>query len=197
MASAGFLIDDVLRRVRDPQGTATSRAQVLDLLDRCQVLIVRQTGIRMRDRSTTTVDSKLIYKVDTRDFWDRPNILRIADIYNADTNKRLSKCRWTQLVQAGGTQWWRVTSSLGPTTWAPLGTNYYFLYPASDSNLVNLTIREQQAPTTLDAESVELDLPLEHIPALLDLVEALVLFHMRGDSLTSAVDLLEASHGQS
>jgi len=190
MATAGVLIDDILRRVRDPQGAATSRAQVLDLLDRCQIVVVRQTGTLIRDRTVTFPSAKLIHKIDTA------AVLRIVDIYNASTDKRLSRMRWSALVQVN-TRWWRETNTAGPTSWAPLGSNYFLIYPGLGLVSFQYTLREQLRPAELTAEEVELELPTEHHHILVDLVEALVLLRSREDSLKEALDLLEAAHGQS
>jgi hypothetical protein len=150
---------------------------------------VRHTRTLLRDRNITLVDSKHVYPI------DRNESLGLADIYNAGTNKRLSRMRWASMVQIS-TQWWRTTATTGPTSWAPLGTNYFVLYPAASSTAVTLTLREQQRPAKLNAESDTLELPFEHHPKLLDLVEAILLLRHREDSLVPALDLLEASYGE-
>lgn len=190
MAAASELVTEVLHRVRDPGGQATTRAQVLDLLDRCQIALVRHTGTLIEDRTGVTIDlTQHVFPIDTT------TVLRIVDIYNTSDNKRLSRMRWSQLVQVD-TKWWRTSAVTGPTSWAPLGTNYYILYPAASIVSLNYTFREQVFPTTLTAESVDLDIPTEHHHKLVDLVEALLLLRNREDTLVPALDLLEGVYGK-
>lgn len=179
MALAGDLIDDILLRVRDTNASGTSRSDVLDLIDRCQVLVARETGALIQERTVTGKADTLIYEVDT-------NVtLRIIDVFVGD--KRLSAIRWPgfALIDRG---WWRDTHEDGPDSWAPIGTNYFLIHPGFDAVGTDLTVREQRRPTFLSSENLEIEIPSEHQPRLLDLVEALLYLRHRDTALASVLE---------
>lgn len=188
MAMVGPLIDDVLRRVRDPQASATSRATVRDLFDRAQVLFVRWTGTLIRERSFVLTPERLLYDLDPAD------TLRILEVTRDSDAKRLYPVRWNQLFHQQGSLWWRTFTAGGPVVWAHVGTRHFAVFPAPTVALgnVTVTIRDQRRPTALTADSVDLDLDSDFHPALLDFVEALLLLRMREPALVQALPQTEA-----
>ena len=73
---AGQLVSDLLRRVRDPQGTAHPRPVVLDLLNRAQPVFIRSTGTHLFERDFPVVATRLIYEIDAT------ATLRVADLFD-------------------------------------------------------------------------------------------------------------------
>lgn len=183
MATAGQLVSEVLRRTRDEQASATSRATVRDLLDRSQVLLVRHYSAIIQQRTFTSTANQLVYDVDAS------AVLRIVDVYIA--NVRLSPVRWPSLFAQEGPLWWRRIATTRPRVWAHLGTRHFIMYPASIATFT-VTIREVIRPIALSADSVDVELPSEFHPALLDLTEALVLLRRREPTLVSALEQVKA-----
>lgn len=178
MSACGELVDEVLRRVRDPQGTANPRATVRNLLDRAQVLFVRATTTLIIETPVTAFADQLLYTIDPQ------QVLRILDIFNAD--RRLWPVRWPQMFNQLGPLWWRQVSTSGPTVWCPLSTIHYAIYPGFEAD-DTLTLRVQQRPATLDTDDVPMDIPNEFYPRVVDFTEALVLLRQRDPVLAAAV----------
>lgn len=186
MAVAGDLVSDLARRVRDPQNTAHTRATVRDILDRAQVLLVRYYGVLIRERVFTHTVSRCLYELDPAD------TLRILDIFLDTTEKRLFPVQWPQLFHQAGPLWWRTTVDGDPTTWAYVGTKHFVIWPAPFDTAVDVIIREQHRPAALTADTVTIELPDEHVPALMDLAEALILLRGRDAALAEALPQVQA-----
>ncbi len=188
MAAAGFLVSDLLRRVRDPQGTAHPRATVLDFLDRAQILFVRSTLTLIRERSFVVTPQRQLYDLDPFD------VLRILEVTRASNAKRLYPVRWSQLYHQLGPRWWRAELATGPFVWAHVGVHHVAFHPAPTvaSGNITLTIRDQKRPTPLTAEDVEVELDSDYHPAMLDFVEALLLMRGRDVALKESLAQAEA-----
>lgn len=182
MSACGELVDELLRRVRDPQGTAHPRWIVRDLLDRAQVLYVRQTGILIQERDQQLFAHQLVYTIDPQ------QTLRILDLYYI--TRRLWPIRWPQMVAQRGQTWWRGSSAAGPRVWAPLGTTHFVVYPAPTSNMT-ISVREQYRPAALTSDTVDMQIPNEFFPRILDLVETLLLLRQRDPALPEAMKRLD------
>ena len=190
MPTAGQLVSDLQRRVRDPSGTAHPTSVVLDLLDRAQLLFVRAKGVLVRTRSFTATQFRLLYDLDPND------TLRILDISSNLTGKRLLPVQWDQLVFQAGPTWWRTFDDNGPTTWAPVGTRLFALFPGANLSAgVTLTIRDQRRPVALTATQSLVELPDEYLPLLLDFMEALLLLRGRDAALTASLADVESLAG--
>jgi len=187
MALADQLVDDLLRRVRDQQGSTHPRATVRDLLDRAQVLYVRHTGTLIRERTFTATPTRALYPLDPTD------TLRIVDIFVTDTQERLWPVHWQQLVHQFGQLWWRTQRATGPTTWANVGTTLFALWPAPTiaGGDIDLTIRDQRRPAALGDDTVEIELPAEYHPAMLDFCETVLLLRGRDAALAEALPAIE------
>jgi len=167
----------VLERVRDPEGVATTINQVYDLIDRVQVLLVRGLGLMARDRTFSSEPDQTLYPVDPDE------TLQILDLFQGAVNRRLSPCRWAQMIQVRR-DWWRYSILDGevPETmqvWAPVGTSLLVMWPPSDTFAEIVTVREQQRPAMVTEASSVLDLPDEHLPLLQDIVEVLLLLRTK------------------
>jgi hypothetical protein len=185
---AGPLIDDLLRRVRDPQGSAHPRATVRDLLDRSQILFVKWTGTLIRERAFTVTPLRALYDLDPTD------TLRILEITRDSNAKRLYPLRWQQLFHQFGPLWWRNSIATGPYVWAHVGTRHFAVHPAPTvlGGSVAVTIRDQRRPAALTADTVELELDADFHPPLLDFVEALLLLRGRDAALVESLAQTEA-----
>lgn len=188
MAAAGFLVSDLLRRVRDPQGTAHPRNTVRDLLDRAQILFVRSSVTLIRTRSFVVTPQRQLYDLDPTD------VLRILEVTRASNSKRLYQVKWPQLFQQLGPLWWRNELATGPFVWANVGTRHVAFHPAPTvlAGNITLTIRDQKRPTPLTADDVELELDSDYHPPLLDFVEALLLMRGRDAALKESLPQAEA-----
>lgn len=180
-------IDQLLRRVRDPQGSAHLRDTVRNLLDRAQVLYVRKTMSLIQQRNVAATAERCLYELDPL------ASLRILDIFVAASQKRLWPVRWSNMFHQFGPAWWREATATGvPQVWAPVGTVHYIVWPPPTIGPVTLTIREQRRPTPLGNETIELELPDENIPELLDFVEAVLVLRGRDAALPAAMTQVEA-----
>ena len=181
MSACGTLADELLRRVRDPQATAHPRTIVRNLLDRAQVLFIRATGTVIIERDITITQDRLVYDLDPQ------TTLRILDCFFV--TRRLWPIRWGQQTGQGGPVWWRASSAGGPRVWSPLGTTHFIIYPAPTAS-VTLTLRVQLRPDTLSADDVEMQIPTEFFPRLLDFVEAMLLLRQRDPALPECMKRL-------
>lgn len=179
---ATTVIDRALARARDPGGRAHARADVLDVLERCQILLFRGLGLGIAERSIVTLANQLVFPVST------PSQLRMVDVYWQ--GRRCSPARWTQMIYARRDWYGHTVSTLTEAyqCWAPLGTENFLCWPPYDQ-ADNLTIREIVDPTTpVDDSVTNLDTPDEHIPRLTNMVELILL--MRGRDMGQAQLLL-------
>lgn len=184
MTACGELVSELLTRVRDPQGTATPRAVVRDLLQRAQILFVRSTGTLIREYTLSITPERLVYD------YDAQTGLGVLDLFLA--NKRLWPVRWPQMYAQRGASWWRGVSDAGPRVWAPLGTTHLLIYPAvsEDTGALNVTVRDQQRPADLGDDTVEMELPDQYFPRLLDFVEVSLYVRQRDPALDDAMQRL-------
>jgi len=172
--TATGVITEVLNRVRETNPTAPrsiTRPEVLSLLTSVQLALVRGLGLLIRERNVATGAGQILFPVVTA------NVLRTVDVYHL--NVRLSPARWTQLIHARR-DWYthEVTSALAYQCWAPLGTENFLAYPAF-TGVSTLVVKEQQVPAAPVDDNSNIDLPDEHVPQLLRLLEMLLLIRIR------------------
>ncbi len=181
MATAENIIDEVLLRVRDASGDATTRAQVLDLVDRVQLIVVRATGSLINDRTQSTNVEQALYALDS------DAVMRVVDCFHS--NRRLSPSRWSKFIQTQ-IDWWRHQETTDPgrfNVWAQVGVSYLLLWPPDTTSKPDIVVREQQMPTRLAAEATALDLPEQYHDTVRNIVEALVLLRVRDLDAAEAV----------
>jgi hypothetical protein len=182
MATAGDIIDEVLVRARDTtSGDATTRAQVLDLVDRVQLIVVRATGSLINDRNLSAVAEQALYDLDPDD------TLRVVDVFDNNA-RRFSPSRWSKFIQTR-IDWWRhqETTTAHFQVWAQAGVSKLILWPPDTTATPTLVVREQQMPTRLAVEGTALDLPEQYHDTVRNIVEALILLRMRDLDAAEAV----------
>jgi len=171
VAIAADLISEVLTRVRDPNGTAHSRQFVLRMVTEAQRLVNAETRALLGE-AVVTVDS-------TNSLLDITGLLptdciRVETIRDGlrDITKAPS---WRTLAQAD--RRWRYTKGSIVSAWAPIGPMRVALYPALTTP-TDLTLVFTRRPPAL-TESTPIDLPEPLQPALVNLVEQILLCRHR------------------
>lgn len=163
--TAGPLVDTVLRRVRDPQGSAHSRSLVRWLLSLAQQ--IANGGLRsvLSTVSFTTAPLQQIYSMTAL----VPSAIRIVAVREGDRN--LAPVAWGELSQVD--RHWSRRVGDRYEVWAPIGRDLFVLHPAQPSSAtVVLVVAKLTNSLTVDTSVVEL--PDDAQPVMLDLTEALL-----------------------
>ena len=176
--AASTLVDTVLQRVRDPQGSATPRAMVRTFLSEAQRFINGATEEVDFQVTFTTQPYQQVYPI-TPSFLDpatgQPVCLRIVDI-RQDTRNLVMVENWHVLAQTDR-QWFRKVG-VRHEVWTAIGRDLLVVHPAMKDagtitvNCVKLTLPFQNDQTLAD-------LPDDLLPLLLDLTETFVSLRMR------------------
>jgi hypothetical protein len=168
----GQVVDNVLQRVRDPNGTAHSRAFVLKLLTEVQRLINADSRAVLGE-ADITVDGET-------PFLDVTGLLgtaciRIETLRDGlrDVTKATS---WREIAQADRRFLKRTGGIID--VWAPIGPMRCLLYPAPDHDTV-LTAIYTKLTTPFVDETVGVELPDPLVPALVNLTEQILLCRQR------------------
>ena len=101
---AGTLIDVALRRTRDPQGAANSRAFTRSMLSQAQRFINSQLRAVLESKTLTTNPYKLLYPIKAL----LPAAVRIEGVKVGD--KDLIMTPWDSLMYAED-GWWRAVGN--------------------------------------------------------------------------------------
>lgn len=168
--TAGTLVDTVLQRVRDPQGSAHTRAFVRDVLTKTQQLVNVATKSVTTSVTLTTDPWLGWYPV----FASFPTAGRIIAV--RDAGRDLVEVPWRSLAQTSHT-WLR---DVGPRheAFAVIGRDLLVVYPTVD-RAVTLTLVAASAPAALDSDDDVPALPPDVIPLWLDVAVAVLLARSR------------------
>lgn len=172
--TSGSLATVVSRRVRDPNNTAHPAVDVRNLFTHAQRIINTHTeGILQASSLAITAGTALIDFSATIPLVDKLLSIRKDNI-------ELPMVPWESLQHANPT--WLAARGT-PEVWAPIGRTMFALYPAPD-RAISMTLVGTKTTASLTSSATTTDLPDRHMPALLNLVEQLLL--MRQRLLTSA-----------
>ena len=163
-------ISDILARVRDPSATAHSRALVRELLSEAQRLV--NGGLRsvIDSASLTTSAGRQVYAIEAA----LGSALRITGV--RDAGRDLVPVDWRCLDMARRDWWRRVAPQ--HQVFSLVGRDLLLLHPAKDADST-VTVFYVKKTAAFTAETDRTELPDGGDPALLDLVEALLLLRGR------------------
>lgn len=167
--TAAEATDLLLRRVRDPAGIGTTRAQVRQLLTAVQPAVVLATDVRTRT-SWTPTPGVCVHPLTAIG----SDVLRVEAVWAGDQS--VLPMPFAALAQTDR-GWLRRLGSV-PHSWAALGRTLLVLYPGPDA-AVSLTVTYTAMPPAIDSETTLLALREDRVPLLLDLVEAALLLRSR------------------
>lgn len=184
--TAGSLISEVLRRVRDPNGTAHGRTFVLSLLDSLQVFVNAQTAALLGE-ATVTVSGP--YGLLNIALLLPTTCVRVEAI--RDGTRDLPRAdSWRVLAQAD--RGWLGRPGSRPETWCRIGPSWAAIYPVP-ADPFDLTLVFVRKPVTLTTEAVTVELPAPLIPALVTLAEEVLLLRQR---LFPSMQVAQSRFGQ-
>lgn len=165
------LIDEVARRMRDTSNTAYPRATVLNILNRVQDAINVRLGL-VHATATFATSNTALYSTSTI----ASNYAYPVQMFDAE-GRELDLVPFDRLTQQDD-RWLRLRGQR-PEFFSPIGRELLAVGPVPFS-ASTLTLRYIKHPTALaDAGAPLWDLPDEHKPLLLDLVEAVLLLRAR------------------
>lgn len=169
--TAGDLVDILLLRVRDPDATAHSRTFVRRVLAECQRLVNAETRAVLAEVPITVDQTNTILDVQRLLPW----AIRIETI--RDGIRDIPRCRsWRELAQADRL-WLRRTGGR-VQTWCHFTPARVLLYPAP-ADPVSLTFVYTLRTNDFTTDAVELQLPVNLEPAILNLAEQILLVRQR------------------
>lgn len=184
--TAGVLVDELLRRVRDPQATGLSREQALFVLSHAQRVTNAALAQVLSKETITLEPRRLIYQVSELPFGE--HCVRPVAVKAGSTT--IPPCPWRSLGQTNR-RWFRAVGM--PRLWSMIGRDLLVIYPAHGRRLdveitfVKLTdmlINEDQTP----------ELPDETYTVILDLAEGWV--QIRNRLFSSAYAALGRAYGR-
>lgn len=168
--AAGTLIDAVLQRVRDPQGSAHSRVLVRSLISQAQRFVNARIRSVLETATLTTDPRRLFYPIAV----SFPGAIRIETVRSE--GRDLTKCDW-QTLQWVDPGWFR---SIGNRfeTWSVIGRDLLVVYPAK-ATTSSVDVVYTKLTTELSTESTATEISDDDLPGVLDLVEAILSLKQR------------------
>jgi len=167
---AGPLVDQVLERIRDPQGSITSRDFVRARISDAQRML--------NAKYAWTLDSATLVTEPKRIFYPLTNLLpeasRVRFIQQGDRNLVMAPWSTWFGMRRG---WQRV---VGPAfvQWSPVGRDMIVLWPSMLTS-ESLTVLAARLTDALDADDDEMEAPDDALAAVVDLATALALLKAR------------------
>lgn len=167
---AGTLVDTVLRRVRDPGGTAHGRTFTRELVSDLQRHVNGATKAVVTTATLTLNPRQQVYGINGL----LPDCLRIE--YVRDAGRDVPMVPWRSIGQADR-HWSRRTGSR-PNAWATCGRDLLIITPGMEETRT-VTVVYTTLTTALAADMDATELPDQRLPAVLDLAEAILLMRHR------------------
>ncbi len=171
MATAsGVLVTEVLRRVRDEEGSGHSRSFTLEIISHAQRLINRFTGSVTEEGTLTLQPKKLVYDL-TGSF---PEALRVVSVtYRGEelTSTNL------QFLRNADMHWPR---SIGgePRVFSQAGLDLLIIYPVP-AEPDSATVTYIKDTGLIPGEDQDMSLPDHALPLISDLSTAILLIRQR------------------
>lgn len=161
----GPIVDQLLRRARDPEGLATNRDQIHTLLTHTQRYVTLKNHAVVSVLPYTLVKRRVVYDIGELS----PDISQVVGVRL--NGEDLTQTAWRALVRQNR-EWLRATSAT-PDTWALLGRNLLVIYPGITQAVA---VEIVYIPTTPIVDHPDNDLALtdEHVNELLDCTEGLL-----------------------
>jgi hypothetical protein len=162
MADSSALIDELSRRLRDPNNTRHSRALVNTVLTQCQRVVNLHFADVVVSASFTPTSGRTLYRTSEI----AANVARIAAVRQEDRD--LHEVPWPSLVHSDA-RWYR---RIGPRheLFARIGGSLFALYPAVAVPAA-VSIDYVSVPADLADTTGDVVIDTELLPLLLDLGE--------------------------
>jgi hypothetical protein len=168
--AAGVLTDTLLRRVRDTQGLAHSRAFTRSILTHAQRLVNAQQRLVLTEETLATVPRRLLYPIAAL----LPLSLRVE--YVREDGRDIPPTTLTTLATTRP-GWSRQVGDFFQA-WAPVGRDLLVVWP-SKTIASSVTVVSTKLTTDLATEGTLTEVPDEALPAVLDVAELLLLLKSR------------------
>lgn len=162
---AKTLIDVVLRRVRDPQGSAHSRDLVRSLLSHSQRMLNAVLGSATETVTLNTEAQRKFYPISAL----VPTSARVLAV--REGGRDLREIGWLGFAQAD--RYW--TRRLGSRflEFSTIGRDLLVIHPAKDE-ASSVSVIAASLTTELSSEDTEVEVPVDDVPAVLSLAEAVL-----------------------
>ncbi len=173
VTTAGALRAAAQRRVRDTDGTAHSDTIVLDLLSHCQRAVNAKNKSVLGTTTKTLLRNQPLIHIQSS---LNDNILRIERVQYQ--GRDLERVQWTSLAHHNP-RWFRLTDRI-PRVWDVIGRDLFLVWPSPPIGVtvtVDVTYTKSTVDLTTDGDSLEVD--EQHSPAILTLMEQLLLMRQR------------------
>lgn len=177
MSTAGAEISTLSVRVRDPQLTAITEPEWLQLLSRSQAAWNAATMRTVASYTLTLEPFAPCYPINAL----IPDCIRILSVHDGD--HELHRVRADSLKHTSPT--WLRDQSTDPEEWTLLGRDLLIIYPAVDT-AHTLTITYVQHTPDLAALTDELAIPEHDLPGFRDFTEAIACLKLRQLKLMEA-----------
>lgn len=171
---ASSLTTAIARRIRDPNNGAHTATDIRTLLTHAQRIINSHTNALLAEESATQTAGTVILSTANLTSVDRVNTVRYE-------GRDLDLVPWESLKLHDPT--WLTTLGATPRVWAPIGRMLFAVWPGALADRT-LTIVGPKITAALSSAGTATEIRDQHMPAILNLVEQLLL--MRHRLFTSA-----------
>ena len=185
---AGSLVSTVLRRIRDPQASATSYDLARAILSDCQRLVNAGLNRVVTTGTLTTEPFRLFYPLDG--LFDPVTVPPIRVLSVTEGNRDLTETTVKALNQYD-LKWFRHLADRFEA-WAPVGRSMIVIFPAKrETSSVVITYTKATNDLVNDAEVTEL--PDRDLADALDLTEIILSARLRDfKTIKSVIDRVTA-----
>ena len=164
------MIDIISRRVRDPNNTATPRADVLTIIDHVQRAFAVMFDIVVDSASFNTSANQLVYQLSSV----LPEAAKMLYLYDGD--RQLTFVPYPQLQTIDGGWFRRIGQQ--HQAWSMVGRDQLIVYPATVT-VTSLTATYVKITDTLASEASPVEIAEDELPLLFDFAELLLLAKSR------------------
>lgn len=169
--TASTATDTVLRRVRDPNGLAHSRAFARARLSDCERFINAVLGLFVDNNTLTTNPYQCVYGINGL----LPNATRVMAV--REGGRDLAKLQDLNQLKLLDSNWTQTLGNRGEA-WTMVGRDLLVLYPATNQPKT-YTIIYAKLTTMLGGELDKFDIADEYVDRVVTLCEAVLLLRQR------------------
>lgn len=173
--TVGSLRTAILRRIRDPNGTAHAAADVRTILSAAQRMVNAKTRALINSVTLNRVARRPLIAVNAA---VSASLLRVESVQ--DSKRELQHIAWPSLGHHDPF-WFRRTAP-SATVWSNVGHDLLLVWPAIPAANASEGLLATGTAITTDLsgnDSIVTDLPDQHMPAVLDIAEQLLLLRQR------------------
>lgn len=171
---AGSLRTAVLRRIRDPNGTAHATTDVLIVLSAAQRLVNAKTRALV---TQTTSGTRFARRPLMSLTVNLAGVIHVESVRSLDGKRELQKINWRTLAHYDP-NWFRKTATT-PTLWGMVGHDQLLVWPAAAVQGQDIMVVSTNVTPALTLDADVTVLPDQHMPAVLDITEQCLLARQR------------------